>query len=133
MTRRPDDHDGAPAAWWFENDEALVRLEDVLRALPFDRAVPDLDRLLARAGIGEDLLRRDDRALKLLHEALLARPFGSFDAVRQVRTEVELLTLEVELLRERLDDPTSDPATVRRATLRLTEVRLRLDELSDRL
>ena len=132
MTPRPDDHDDAPVSGSFEHD-ALVRLEDVLRALPFDRAVPDLAELLARAGIGEELLRRDDRAYKLVHEALLARPFGNLDVVQQVRTEVELLTLEVELLTERLADQTSDRSTVERAVARLTAVRLRLDELGNQL
>ena len=118
---------------WIDRDEALARLEDALLALPIDRAVPDLHELLARANVDEDLLRRDDRALKLLHEALVARPFGSIDAVQQVRTEVELLTLEVELLTDQLADPTTPRADAARVTRRLDEVRARLDELRGQL
>jgi hypothetical protein len=114
-------------------DEALARLEDVLLSLPFDRAVPELDELLERAGAKRDLVFRDERALKLLHEALLARPFGSLDAVRQVRTEVELLTLEVELLTDRLGEPDLAAAEARRVDERLDEVRARLTELRDQL
>jgi len=116
-----------------DRDEALARLEDVLLSLPLERAVPDLHELLFRAGVDEELLRRDDRALKLLHEALVARPFGSLDAVQEVRTEVELLTLEVELLTDRLGDPATSQAESRRVGDRLVEVRSRLDELRDRL
>ena len=118
---------------WIDRDEALGRLEDVLLALPVGRAVPDLHELLARADVDEDLLRRDDRALKLLHEALVARPFGSIDAVQQVRTEVELLTLEVDLLTDQLHDPTTSRADAARVTRRLAEVRTRLDELREQL
>jgi hypothetical protein len=114
-------------------DEALARLEDVLLSLPFDRAVPELEELLERAGAPRDLVFRDERALKLLHEALLARPFGSLDAVRQVRTEVELLTLEVELLTDRLGDPEVTGVEARRMGERLDEVRARLFELIDQL
>jgi hypothetical protein len=114
-------------------DEALARLEDVLLNLPFDRAVPELEELLERADARRDLVFRDERALKLLHEALLARPFGSLDAVRQVRTEVELLTLEVELLTDRLADPDLPDAEARRMGDRLVEVRARLTELRDQL
>ena len=118
---------------WVDRDEALGRLEDVLLSLPFGRAVPDLRELLARADVDEELLRRDDRALKLLHEALVARPFGSLDAVQQVRTEVELLTLEVELLTDQLEDPATTRADAARVTRRLADVRSRLDELRGQL
>jgi hypothetical protein len=114
-------------------DEALARLEDVLLTLPFDRAVPELRELLHRADVDEALLLHDERALKLLHEALLARPFGSLDAVRQVRTEVELLTLEVELLADRLEDPDLAPGEVRRMSGRLAQVRTRLEQLHGQL
>jgi hypothetical protein len=95
-------------------DEALGRLEDVLLGLPFDRAVPDLAALLAAAGVDEAVLH-DERVLKLLHEALVARPFGSFDAVQHVRTEVELLTLETELLTDRLAAPATDAGSSTRS------------------
>jgi hypothetical protein len=108
-------------------DAALVRFEDLLLSLPFDRALPDIASLLASAGVTEELLRRDERAMKLLHEAVVARPFGELGAVQQVRTEVGLLTLEVELLADRLADRRSSPDTVRRAEARLVEVRARLE------
>ena len=124
MQRRPE-HE--------PTDEALARLEDVLLNLPFDRAVPELAHLLEQAGADRELVLGDERALKLLHEALLARPFGSLDAVRQVRTEVELLTLEVELLTDRLGDPGLAEAEAGRVSARLDEVRARLGELRDQL
>jgi hypothetical protein len=114
-------------------DAALVRLEDLLLGLPYDRALPDLDTLLDEAGVPVDLLRRDERALKLLHEAVVARPFGSLDAVQQVRTEVGLLTLEVELLTDRLADPEASSESVALANARLAEVRARLDEIRGEL
>jgi hypothetical protein len=114
-------------------DAALVRLEDLLLALPFDRALPDVDALLDSADVPAELLRRDERALKLLHEAVVARPFGSLDAVQQVRTEVGLLTLEVELLTDRLADPHAAPEAVARAESRLNEVRTRLEEIRGEL
>jgi hypothetical protein len=114
-------------------DEALARLEDVLLRLPFDRAVPELDELLEQAGVQRELVFRDERALKLLHEALLARPFGSLDVVRQVRTEVELLTLEVELLTDRLAEPVITGSEARREAERIDEVRARLEELRGQL
>lgn len=117
----------------FEFDRALARLEDVLLALPYDRALPDLDVLLDRAGVPAELLRRDDRVLKVLHEAIVARPFGVIDDVRRTRTEVELCTLEVEVLTERLVEHADDPVALRRVTLRLAELRARLAEVQDRL
>jgi hypothetical protein len=98
-----------------------------------DRALPDLDRLLGEARIPRELLRRDERVLKVLHEAVLARPFGDLDEVERVRTEVELLTLEVEVLTERLgSEATTDDEVVRAAT-RLAEVRRRLEAIRDQL
>jgi hypothetical protein len=121
---RPEAHD---------LEAALVRLEDLLLALPFDRALPDVDGLLDAADVPHELLRRDERALKLLHEAVVARPFGSLDAVQRVRTEVGLLTLEVELLTDRLTDRDAAPDAVARAEARLFEVRARLDDIRDEL
>lgn len=134
MTRDASpERDGTSVPRWVEHDRALGRLEDVLQALPLDRAVPDLADLLARAEATEDLVRRDERALKLLHEALLARPFGHLDVVARVRTEVELLTLEVELLTDRLVDRASARDTVVAARARLAEIQARLDELRDQI
>jgi hypothetical protein len=117
----------------FDVDAALVRLEDLLLALPYDRALPDLADLLERAGIPEASLRRDDRLLKVLHEAVLARPLAQLPDVVRVRTEVELLTLEVELLTDRLVDGAATATDVASATNRLREVRLRLDDIQDDL
>ncbi|MEX1178369.1 MAG: hypothetical protein WEB09_07895 [Nitriliruptor sp.] len=117
----------------FDLDAALSRFEDVLLALPLDRALPDLDVLLARADVPREVLYRDERACKVLHEAVLARPFADIDRVARVRTEVELLTLEVEVLTDRLDDEHAAAADVRRAAARLAEVRRRLEEIRGRL
>lgn len=138
---RPDpdrpDQAGAPAGSraeaGFEFDLAVARLEDVLLALPYDRALPELDVLLDRANVPAELLHRDERVLKVLHEAIAARPFAELDAVRRTRTEVELLTLEVEVLTDRLAAPTSDVTLRERTLRRLDEVRRRLDEVRDQL
>jgi hypothetical protein len=114
-------------------DAAVSRLEDVLLALPADRALPDLDRLLGAARIPRELLRRDERVLKVLHEAVLARPFADLDEVERVRTEVELLTLEVEVLTERLGSEATTDDEVVRVTGRLAEVRRRLETIRDQL
>jgi hypothetical protein len=124
--------DGDDAPRWLEQDRALVRLEDALASLPLDRAVPDLRDVLAAAGVDEAVLL-DERAAKLLREALLARPFGSLAAVEPVRVEIELLTLEVEVLTERLADAHSDADVIDRAVARLREVRARLDEVRGQL
>lgn len=114
-------------------DLALARLEDVLASLSYERALPDLHVLLERAGLPEELLRRDERVLKVLHEAVIARPFSTVDDVQRTRTEVELLTLEVELLTDRIGDRSADEIVVREAVTRLDEVRARLDQIRDRL
>ena len=114
-------------------DAAVSRLEDVLLALPFDRALPDLSELLDRSGVPPELLRRDERALKVLHEAVLARPLAQHHEVQQLRTEVELLTLEVEVLTDRMLAAGTDTSTLAAAGDRLDEVRHRLEELRDRL
>lgn len=114
-------------------EEALVRLEDVLHAYPYDRALPELAVILDAAGVGEDLLRADDRAAKLLHEAILARPLSSYDAVTRAQTEVELLTLEVGVLQERLTSPDVAPGQVERVRTRLDRIRQRLVEVRSQL
>lgn len=125
-------HGGGDVPRWLEQDRALVRLEDTLAALPLDRAVPELHEVLAAAGVDAEVLA-DERAGKLLHEALRARPFGSLDAVERTRVEVELLTLEVDVLAERLADPATAPDVRVRAAGRLDEVRTRLDEVRNQL
>jgi hypothetical protein len=129
----PDGATGPGGPGGFEFDRALARLEDVLLELPYDRAMPDLEVVLERAGVPVELLRRDDRVLKVLHEAIVSRPFGDIDDVLRTRTEVELCTLEVEVLTERLIEQADDPAAIERVTARLTELRVRLAEVQDRL
>lgn len=110
-------------------DEQLTRLEDVLLAYPYDRALPDLTTILEQAAVDRDLFRRDERAAKVLHEAILARPLASVDVVARRRTEVELLTLEVEVLTDRISDPATTEGDAARATTRLGAIRRRLAEL----
>ncbi len=124
MAPRPSDAQPSP-----DGDEALARFEDVLLGLPLDRALPDLDDLLARAKMDPEQLRRDERARASLHEAIAARPLASLEVIQDVRTEVELLTLEVEVLTQRLADPSTRADVARRATERLELVRARLDEI----
>ena len=112
----------------FDLDLALARLEDVLLGAPFDRALPDLHDLLEAADVPVQLLQQDDRVLKLLHEAVVARPFGELEAVRAARTEVELLTLEVEVLTARLLEA-PDGSSFDQVTARLHEVRARLEAI----
>jgi hypothetical protein len=114
-------------------DAAVARLEDVLLALPYDRALPDLATLLASAGVSRELLRRDERALKVLHEAVVARPLSDIDLVSRRRTEVELLTLEVGVLTERLRDPAARRDELAEAAARLAAIRRRLEELRSEL
>ncbi len=51
--------------------------------------------------------------MKVLHEAVLARPLNDVDHVAALRTEVELLTVEVRVLTERLQDPGTSRAELR--------------------
>lgn len=118
-----------PGAW----DDALCRFEDVLLAAPFDRALPDLDELLARADVTRTFLRQDDRARKLLSEAVLARPFADPDDVRRSRAHVEMMVLEVEVLTQRLRDPDTPPSVATRADDRLHELRAQLEALRGEL
>ena len=119
----------APDPDGFDLDRALARLEDVLLAVPFDRALPDLELLLDRAGVPREVLRRDERILKVLHEASVARPFGQVDDVQRTRAEVELCTLEVEVLTQRLEEHAGDPGALAAVHARLDAVRSRLDEI----
>jgi len=119
------EHDGTHD--WHAAEEAVARLEDVLGRLPFDRALPGLPALLELADVPMSLLQSDERARKLLHEALLARPLSDHDAVELRRTEVESLLLEVRLLTDVLQD--GDAEAAGRARQRLTSIRVRLQEL----
>ena len=117
---------------WVVADRAVSRLQEVLEQLPRTRALPDLDALLAQAGADRWLLT-DERARKLIDEALRDRPLSSLEEVRVLRTEVELLTVEVGVLEDRLTDP--DLATADRAALqaRLRRIRTRWEQLADQL
>lgn len=126
-----DDHDGATGP--VDADAVRVRLEDLLLSLPYDRALPDLPDLLDRAGVPDDLLHRDDRILKVLHEAVLARPLSQVAEAQRVRSEVELLTLEVEVLTDRLTADDTHPVDLEAATTRLAEVTARLQEIRELL
>lgn len=121
------EHDGTHD--WHAAEEAVARLEDVLARLPFDRALPGLPALLELADVPRSLLQSDERARKLLHEALLARPLSDGDEVEQRRTEVESLLMEVRLLSDVLDDAEADSAEVARARERLVGIRSRLEQL----
>ena len=118
-----------PGAW----DDALCRLEDVLLAAPFDRALPDLDQLLARARVTRRFLQQDERARKLISEAVLARPFADHEDVRRSRAHVEMMVLEVEVLTQRLRDPDTPTELAARASDRLHELRAQLARLRDEL
>ena len=121
MARRGRDSGGGN---W---DEALQRLEDFLLAYPTDRALPDLAAIAQRASLPAEFIREDERAHKVLHEALVGRPLTSMDAVVAVRTEVELLTLEVEVLADRLRTGSDDDVAA--VVARIDAVRARLDEI----
>jgi hypothetical protein len=118
------------AAGW---DAALARLEDVLLAAPFDRALPSLRELLERAQVPLSFVQQDDRALKLIHEAVLARPLSSRQEVMEARGQVELMTLEVEVLSERLRDPEASAESVAAARRRLAQIQDELARLRDLL
>lgn len=110
-------------------DAALVRLEETLRGYDFERALPDLGTILSDAGISRALLREDDRAMKLLHEAIVARPLSSLESVARAHTEVELLSLEVSVLNERLEEPGLDGDEAARILARLEGMQAALADL----
>lgn len=114
---------------WDELHVAASRLEEHLASLPYDRALPDLATLLADAEVPLTLLQQDERARKVLHEAILARPLSSREAIEQRRVEVELLTLEVSVLTTALEESSPDSATADRAVRRLAAIQERLEEL----
>jgi hypothetical protein len=121
---RPD----ASSSW----DDALQRLEDVLLAYPTDRAVPDLQQLLDEVDLPEGFLLEDDRALKLLRDAIHTRPLASVDEVSRLRTEVELLTLEARVITERLTTGAAGatgPSARADTDARLERIRHRLAEI----
>ena len=99
-----------PSSW----DEAVARLEEVLAAHPFD-------------------LDEDERAQKILAEAIRARPLSSLDAIAEVRTQIEVLAVEIGMLHRQLE---GDPLTgdeLEDAGRRLAEIRSLLDETNESL
>lgn len=118
-----------PAAW----DEALAKLENFLRRYPQDRALPDPQVVAEQADVPVAFLREDERARKVLVEAVAVRPLSDREQVAQLRTEVELLTLEVEVLIDRLADLEPGAPEARRAARRLRLVRRHLHQLCTKL
>ena len=115
--------------WSPEWDEALVRLEDFLLGYPIGRALPHLEELASAAGVPIEFLGADERAQKVIVEAIGARPFGTTDSVDRARLRVELMTLEVEVLTERIKQPSTPRNEVRRAKNRLATLRRDLGEI----
>lgn len=120
---------------WADRDEAVARLEDHVLSLPYDRALPDLAELLAAASVDEGLLAVDERARKLVVEAVLARPLSDRAEIAARSAEVELLVIEVGVLTDDLrraaapDAPDDERARAERARARLVSIRRRLAEL----
>ena len=127
--RRPRAHrpEDAAGAW----DDALCRLEDTLLEQAWDRALPDLADLLDRAQVPLSVVEHDERARKLLGEAMLARPAGEGGPVHRARMRVEFLTLEVQVLSERLRDPEVPRDEARHAVARIDEVGRQLRRLTE--
>lgn len=115
----------------FATEAALDRLGTTLASYPYDRALPSLAVILEDADVDRGLLAEDDRAAKLLHEAIVTRPLSTFLEVRQARTEVELLTLEISVLRDRLDDPTADAGELAAVSARLRAIRAAVRRLRE--
>lgn len=119
---------GGQLSW----DEALERLESFVERYPRTRALPGLGGIAERADVPVEFLREDERAHKVLFEALAGRPLSSPESLRQAHTEVELLLLEVQVLTERLDTEL-DSAQRRRTSERLAYIRRRLTEIRSKL
>ncbi len=115
-------------------DAALARLEDFLASYPYSRALPDPAVIAHEASLPADFLREDDRARKLLLDAIEARPLSSMEEVTRLRTEVELLVVEVGVLTERLTTAAEVGGdTLRESEERLVRLRRRLEQIRARL
>lgn len=125
-----DPREGATTPSW---DEALERLEDFVSSYPLDRALPDLAGIVVQARVPRRFLHEDERARKVLLEAIAARPLSSLEQVGRARTEVELLILEVEMLAERLASTRLTLEQTRRVSDRLDNVRARLGQIRTQL
>ncbi len=128
MTTDPGNGDTTPS--W---DEALERLEDFVSSYPLERALPDLAGIVAQARVPRRFLREDERAHKVLLEAISARPLSSLEQVGRARREVELLILEVEMLAERLASTRLTLEQTRQVSDRLDNVRARLGQIRTQL
>lgn len=113
---------------WDEQHAAVSRLEEHLAGLPDDRALPDLATILADADVPMEVVEVDERARKVLYEAILARPLASHEVVEQRRVEVELLTIEVGVLTAMLERSDA-PEAIAAARARLVDIRGRLASL----
>jgi hypothetical protein len=120
-----DGHD-SQADW----DAALARLEEFLLVYPADRALPDPEDLVAAIGLPRGFLREDERARKIYIDALGGRPLSSVERVSSLNTEVELLTVEVEVIGDRLSRGDLDPASEAELLRRLMKARRRLNEIN---
>lgn len=125
-----DPGEGAATPSW---DEYLERLEDFVNSYPLGRALPDLAGIVVRARVPRRFLREDERARKVLLEAIAARPLSSLEQIGRVRTEVELLILEVEMLAEHLASTGLTREQTRQVSTRLDEVRARLAQIRTQL
>ncbi len=125
-----DPREGATTPSW---DEALERLENFVCSYPLDRALPDLAAIAARAGVPRGFLLEDERARKVLLEAIAARPLSTLEEVGRARTEVELLILEVQMLAERLASSGLTREQTTNVAARLEDVRSRLSQIRTQL
>ncbi|MFN2556704.1 MAG: hypothetical protein ABR592_07495 [Nitriliruptorales bacterium] len=125
-----DPREGAATPSW---DEALERLEDFVSSYPTDRALPDLAGIAAQAGVPRRFLSEDERARKVLLEAMVARPLSSLEQVGRIRTEVEFLILEVQMLAERLASTGLTREQTSQVASRLDDVRSRLTQIRTQL
>jgi hypothetical protein len=133
MRRWPVPTDGGMRGGGFEPpsnwDDALARLEEFLLTYPAERALPDPEDLVRVVELPDGYLRDDDRARKVYLDALGARPLSDISRISVLNTEVELLTVEVEFIKERLSRRVAGGSTRRELRRRLVDVRQRLEEI----
>jgi hypothetical protein len=110
-------------------DEALTRLEEFLLAYPAGRALPDPETIATAAALPPGFLVDDDRARKVLLDAVAHRPLGTFESVSEIQTEVELLTLEVRAITGRLASGRLSDRELDDHRRRLARVRSRLEQI----
>jgi hypothetical protein len=113
-------------------DDDLLRLEAVLAKYPEHRALPDVQTVLDEAGVDASALL-DERARKLLEDALFTRPHGRLDSVTSLVSEVEMLVLEVRELTAALRAGSFDAEGFEHVDHRLAWARRRLADLRGEL